>query len=322
MDEDQRFDVLLTEHGVAPLVRTEPTTMQLNLGKRCNQACRHCHVDAGPTRTEMMDSRTVNRVLELLQNSPSIDTVDITGGAPELHPAFENIVRSARMHGRHVMDRCNLTVLLEDGQEHTVDFLADHHVEVVASLPCYGPENVDHQRGSGVFNSSISGLRQLNARGYGLPDSGLILNLVYNPVGPFLPPDQYELEEAYKDRLNADFGIQFNQLFTITNMPIARFQRDLAKNGMLEGYLRLLNDSFNPVAVGQLMCKSLVSIGWEGQLYDCDFNQMLQLPIGAEEKTIWDIESLTDLSNHVITTGRHCMGCTAGAGSSCGGALQ
>jgi radical SAM/Cys-rich protein len=162
----------------------------------------------------------------------------------------------------------------------------------------------------------------LNARGYGLPDSGLILNLVYNPVGPFLPPDQYELEEAYKDRLNADFGIQFNQLFTITNMPIARFQRDLAKNGMLEGYLRLLNDSFNPVAVGQLMCKSLVSIGWEGQLYDCDFNQMLQLPIGAEEKTIWDIESLTDLSNHVITTGRHCMGCTAGAGSSCGGALQ
>jgi radical SAM/Cys-rich protein len=322
MMDHHRFDALLNAHGVPPLIRTEPTTMQINLGKRCNQACRHCHVDAGPNRTEMMDNPTVTRVLELLQNSPSTHTVDITGGAPELHPAFERIVRTARSLGRHVMDRCNLTVLQERGQEHTAGFLADHKVEVVASLPCYGPKNVNQQRGSGVFQSSIAGLQQLNAYGYGKSGSELVLNLVYNPTGPFLPPDQHDLEDAYKKRLAADFGIHFNRLFTITNMPIARFQKDLQKNGLLENYLRLLSDSFNPMAVDNLMCKNLVSIGWEGHLYDCDFNQMLKMPAGNQRKTIWDIESLADLTQHSITTGPHCMGCTAGAGSSCGGALQ
>lgn len=320
--QHREFDALLTEYGVGPLMRAQPTTMQINLGKRCNQACRHCHVDAGPTRTEMMDHQTVRRVLELLQCSESIDTVDITGGAPELHPAFKNIVLSARRLGRQVMDRCNLTVLSEEGQENTATFLADNQVHVIASLPCYGPENVDQQRGSGVFNASITGLQQLNSCGYGQPETGLILNLVYNPAGPSLPPNQQTLENVYKERLASDFGIQFNQLFTLTNMPIARFRRDLSKKGLLDGYLGLLSDSFNPAAVNHLMCRDLVSIDWEGRLYDCDFNQMLQMPPTSAGKTIWDIETLGELSGQRVTTGSHCLGCTAGAGSSCGGSLQ
>ena len=317
------FEQLLADNGLNALSRpTKPTTLQVNLGKRCNQACRHCHVDAGPTRTEAMSLRTMDRVLWLLERSPRIHTLDITGGAPELHPHFRHLVAEARGLGRHVMDRCNLTVLGETGQEDTADFLAAHQVEVVASLPCYGPDNVNQQRGTDVFAASIRSLQTLNALGYGQSDRGLKLNLVYNPLGDSLPPDQAGLEHAYTERLQEDFGIQFNHLFTITNMPIARFKEDLSRSGKLPGYMGLLKDKFNPASVQRVMCRDLVSVSYDGGLYDCDFNQMLDLPIGAAQQSIWDVESFNHLSNAKIATGDHCLGCTAGTGSSCGGALQ
>ena len=316
------FEQAITDNGLTALSRPTPTTLQVNLGKHCNQTCRHCHVDAGPARTEAMSLPTMNRVLQVLEHSPAIHTLDITGGAPELHPHFRFLVTRARALGRHVMDRCNLTVLGETGQEDTTAFLAEHQVEVVASLPCYGPDNVNQQRGSGVFAASIQALQTLNALGYGSPGTGRTLNLVYNPLGASLPPEQAGLEAAYRERLHEDFGIRFNHLYTITNMPIARFKADLSRSGGLTKYMSLLRDKFNPASVQHVMCRDLVSVSYGGGLYDCDFNQMLEIPIGAPKQSIWDVESFDELSKTVIGTGDHCLGCTAGAGSSCGGALQ
>jgi len=316
------FDSMLVRHGVGPLRRAAVTTLQVNVGKRCNQACHHCHVEAGPTRTEIMGEAVATRVLELLAASPDVAIVDLTGGAPELNPHFRRLVREAGRLGRHVIDRCNLTVLLEPGMEDLPEFLATHAVEVTASLPCYGPENVEKQRGRGVFDKSIAALRRLNALGYGRPDSALVLNLVYNPVGAFLPPPQAELEARYKDELLGAFGIEFHRLFTLTNMPIKRFAEFLARQGQEEAYASLLVNHFNPATVPGLMCRSLVSVGWDGSLYDCDFNQMLEMPLGAGVPTIWELDALDALARRPVATGSHCFGCTAGAGSSCGGTLQ
>lgn len=318
------FDRTLEDHGLAPLCRTETTWLQINVGKRCNQACTHCHVEAGPKRTEVMTADTASRVLELLEATPSIELVDITGGAPELNPNFRALVRESRRLGKQVIDRCNLTVLLEPGQEDTAQFLADHRVTVTASLPCYSLANVDAQRGKGVFDASIEGLRVLNRLGYGRPDSGLVLDLVYNPGGAFLPPPQARLEADYKRELRDRFGIVFNRLLTITNMPIRRFAHQLDRDGKREEYMQLLRDNFNPATVGDLMCRSLVSVGWDGRLYDCDFNQMLDLELGGarDTPTIWDMTDLSGLAGDPVAVGAHCLGCTAGAGSSCGGALD
>ena len=307
------------------LTRKTLEVFQVNVGKLCNQACLHCHVEAGPKRTEIMDKRTVDRVLELLSTTPSIHTVDITGGAPELNPHFRYFVSELRGMKREepiaIIDRCNLTALFEKGQETTAQFLCDERVQVVASLPCYSKENVDKQRGNGVFDKSIRALKLLNELGYGKSNSGLQLHLVYNPLGAFLPPEQMELEKDYKEELKNLFGIEFNRLYTITNMPIKRFLRDLERAGKLQEYMDLLVSSFNTHAALGVMCRSLVSVGWDGQLYDCDFNQMLEIPLAWKKRTIWDIERLDELTRESIALGNHCYGCTAGAGSSCGGAL-
>jgi radical SAM/Cys-rich protein len=310
----------LDESGLG-LARVPVETLQVNLGKRCNQACTHCHVEAGPSRTEVMSRRDVDRVLALLEGSPATATVDITGGAPELHPEFRRLVAEARRLDRRVLDRCNLTVLVEPGQEGTAAFLAASGVEIVASMPCYTRENVDKQRGKGVFDKSIAALERLNALGYGVEGSDLILSLVYNPGGAFLPPAQGKLQADYQERLGDDFGIAFTNLLTMTNMPIARFRHQLVRDGKLDEYMDLLVQNFNPTAVDGVMCKTLVSIGWDGRLYDCDFNQMLDLPAGGRPRTIWDIDSLAALDGDEIALDDHCYGCTAGAGSSCGGAL-
>ncbi len=315
------FDAALAAHGLSPLVRGPVTTLQVNVGKLCNQACHHCHVDAGPKRTEVMSRRVAERTIELLAASPSVELVDITGGAPELCPSFRFLVEESRRLGRRVIDRCNLTILFEPGQEDLAEFLARNEVAVVASLPCYVEENVDKQRGRGVFKKSVDALRRLNALGYGRPGSPLELDLVYNPIGAYLPPAQAELEAEYKEELRARFGIEFDKLFTITNMPIKRFADFLFRNGEYEAYMSLLVSHFNPDTVPGLMCRSLVSVGWEGQLYDCDFNQMLEMPLGAGPRTIFDVGSLEELGGARIATGAHCFGCTAGAGSSCAGAI-
>ncbi len=320
------LDALLARHHLAPLRRGRLSTLQVNLGKVCNQACHHCHVDAGPKRTESMDRRTAERVMGLLAASPQVETVDLTGGAPELNSSFRWIVEAARHSGHTVLDRCNLTVLLEPGQEDLAAFLAAHQVHVIASLPCYLEENVDRQRGRGVFEKSIEALRRLNALGYGRPGSGLKLDLVYNPQGPSLPPPQTALESQYKDQLRRRFGIEFNNLLALANMPIERFARSLDREGRRGSYLSFLADHFNPETAGHVMCRTLASVGWDGQIYDCDFNQMLGLPVGREagtaRRTIWDVETLKELEDQPITTGPHCLGCTAGAGSGCSGALR
>ncbi len=316
------FDGLLADRGLAPLARTVASTLQINLGKRCNQACLHCHVEAGPRRTEVMEDAVVDRVLAVLAASPSVTTVDLTGGAPELHPRFVEIVRRARAMGRGLIDRCNLTVLLEPGMEDLPELLAAHDVRVVASLPCYSASNVDAQRGEGVFEASLRALARLNAIGYGQPGSARILDLVYNPSGPFLPPAQAALEATYRAELRARFGVEFHRLLTITNIPIRRFAHALARDGQLEGYLQLLAARFNEATVESVMCRSLVSVAWDGRLHDCDFNQMLEIRLGARAATIWDLESLDALTGARIATEGHCQGCTAGAGSSCGGALE
>jgi radical SAM/Cys-rich protein len=316
------FDGVLAEHGLGSLRRASTVTLQVNVGKRCNQACHHCHVDAGPKRTEIMNDATAARVLELLARNPQLAVLDVTGGAPELAGCFRELVAAARRLGRRVIDRHNLTVLFEDGQEDLALFLARQRVEVVASLPCYHEENVDAQRGAGVFAKSITALRTLNALGYGRPESRLRLDLVYNPVGAFLPPQQAQLEAEYRERLGERFGISFHHLLTITNMPISRFATQLARTGEAERYMSLLVNHFNPATVPGLMCRELVSVGWDGRLYDCDFNQMLELPIGAPRAaTIWDVDDLAALDGAAVTTGRHCFGCTAGAGSGCGGTI-
>jgi radical SAM/Cys-rich protein len=316
------FASVLAAHGQAPLRRRPVETLQVNVGKWCNQACHHCHVEAGPKRPERMDERVAARVLALVEANPSIATVDVTGGAPELNPNFRRLVRGARRLGRQVIDRCNLTILSEPGQEDLADFLAAERVAVTASLPCYTAENVERQRGHGVFDRSIRALERLNARGYGRPGTGLRLDLVYNPVGAFLPPAQAELEARYREELGHAFGIVFDRLFTITNMPIKRFAEMLARDGAAEAYAGLLVNHFNPATVDGLMCRTLLSIGWDGHLYDCDFNQMLELPLpGRGPRTVWDVDDLGTLNGLPIATAEHCFGCTAGAGSSCGGAL-
>ena len=315
------FDVHLAGAGLAPLARERVTTLQLNIGKRCNLACRHCHVESGPERREMMDRAGAERVLELLARNPSVETLDITGGAPELNEHFRFVVEGARRLARRVIDRCNLTVFYEDGQHDTPDFLAEHGVEIVASLPCYTRDNVDQQRGRGVFDKCIAALQRLNALGYGVHDPEHVLDLVYNPIGHHLPPPQQELEQRYRHELRELFDISFDRLLTITNMPIKRFAQDLHRSGDYEAYLALLVNHFNPATIPELMCRRLVSIGHDGRIYDCDFNQMLDLDMPGPERTIWELADLSALDGRAIRTGPHCFGCTAGAGSSCGGSL-
>lgn len=318
------FEQALKENECEVLARVEVKTLQINVGKFCNQACHHCHVEAGPKRTETMAPEVAERVLSVLAASPLITTVDITGGAPELNPNFHWIVSKARKLGPHIIDRCNLTVLFELGKEHLAECLADNEVEIIASLPCYTAANVDRQRGRGVFEKSIHALQLLNQLGYGLPGSKLNLNLVHNPLGASLPPAQEKLEADYKRQLQEKFGIQFHHLYTLTNMPIRRFAAYLQQSQKFEPYMSLLVNHFNPATVGQLMCRSLASVGWDGKLYDCDFNQMLDIQMEGprEPLTIWSFNSFTGLAGRRIATGSHCFGCTAGAGSSCTGSLQ
>lgn len=314
------FEDTLRLHDVR-LCRETLKTLQINVGKLCNQACAHCHVDAGPGRTEIMAEETADRVISLLAATPSIERIDFTGGAPELNPVFRSMVTRSRSLGRRVTDRCNLTILLVKGQEDLAAFFRDNSVEIIASLPCYSRENVDKQRGKGVFAKSITALRMLNSLGYGLAGSGLRLDLVYNPAGAFLPSSQEGLEKQYRKELQEKFGIEFNHLYTMTNMPIRRWKEYLERAGQMERYRELLISAFNPQTVDSLMCRTLVSVGWDGRLYDCDFNQMLEIPIGGRHKSLWDIESFEEFNHGCIATGAHCFGCTAGAGSSCGGAL-
>ena len=301
--------------------RQKVEILQINIGRLCNQACHHCHVEAGPKRTENMEGKTVERVIEILRECKTIHTVDITGGAPELNPHFRDLVVAARDMGKKIIDRCNLTVLFEPGQEETALFLQKNQVHVIASLPCYSKDNVEKQRGRGVFDISVEALRLLNSLGYGKEGTGLELDLVYNPAGPFLPPAQKKLERDYKVELKELFGIEFNRLYTITNMPIKRFLNDLRRADKLEAYMELLANSFNPKAAMGIMCRNLVSVAWNGELFDCDFNQMLELPLGAGRKTVWDVSSFDEFNGQKITFANHCYACTAGAGSSCGGAL-
>lgn len=310
-----RFDRLLQQHALE-LRRTRLVTLQINVGRRCNQACRHCHVDAAPWRTEMMNATTARRICDWIdRHQPQV--VDITGGAPELSEHFRLFVETGRNNGARVIDRNNLTILSETGFEDLPDFLARHDVEIIASLPCYSAENVNRQRGNGVFQKSIAGLRLLNTAGYGTDHS---LHLVYNPLGARLPGPQTELEADYKEALQRDFGIIFNRLLTITNQPIARFAEDLRQQGAWDDYLELLANSFNPDTIPGLMCRDTISVGLHGEIYDCDFNQMLDLHPEAEPTFLWDVEP-TVLDNLRVRTGEHCLACTAGAGSSCTGAL-
>jgi radical SAM/Cys-rich protein len=305
-----------------PLRRRAVETLQINLGYRCNQSCLHCHVNAGPTRKEEMSAATVDAVLAYLRNS-AVSTLDVTGGAPELHPRFRFLVGEARRLGVHVIDRCNLTILEEPGHGDLADFLAGQKVEIVASLPCYLEDNVDRQRGAGVFDKSIRALRRLNALGYGRDDSGLTLSLVYNPQGAVLPPPQALLEEDYRRRLGDQHGVFFNRLLTLANMPIQRFGSTLISKGQFDDYLQLLRSAHRDENLDGVMCRSLVSVDWQGYLYDCDFNQMLGLPLrlnGTPRLSIHDLEG-KNLTNNPIAVAGHCYGCTAGQGSSCGGAL-
>ena len=313
------FNATLARHGLSAIRRESVRTIQVNVGKLCNQACHHCHVDAGPRRTEIMTRATAERVIEILAASPAVTTLDITGGAPELNPNFTMLVERARALGRIVIVRCNLTVTLEPAMEWLVDFYWRSRVELICSLPCYTAENVDQQRGIGVFEKSIVALRQLNAVGFGRGE--MRLDLVYNPLGASLPPPQAELEAQYRSELASNFGVTFDRLLTITNMPIARFAHQLAATGDHANYMSLLVNHFNPSTVDALMCRSLVSIGWDGKLYDCDFNQMLKIPLGGADRTIWNIADVAALTGKRIATASHCFGCTAGAGSSCSGAI-
>ena len=298
------------------LARAQVEVLQLNIGKKCNQTCAHCHVNAGPARRELMTRQTMERILDWLAPT-EVPVVDITGGAPELNPDFRFLVEATRAQDRRVMDRCNLTILFEPGQDDLAPFLAANEVEIVASMPCYSVENVDAQRGDGVFDLSIKGLQKLNELGYGR-DPKLQLNLVYNPGGAFLPPAQAALEEDYKRELKQHFGIEFNHLFALANLPIARFATHLQRENQLNEYMDLLATNFNPATVNNLMCRSTINVGWRGEVYDCDFNGMLNL--SWDEPFLWDVD-LSRVEGREIATGKHCFGCTAGAGSSCGGAV-
>ena len=314
---------LLMVSNFPALKRSQLQVLQVNLGYTCNLSCTHCHVNAGPKRTEQMSREHIDVVIEVLKQH-KVETLDLTGGAPEMMPHFRYLVKAARALGVTVIDRCNLTILQEPGQEDLAQFLAEHQVEVVASLPCYSEDNVDAQRGKGVFESSIEGLKKLNALGYGIDESDLSLNLVYNPGGAFLPPGQVELEAAYKEKLALDHGIHFNSLFTITNMPISRFGAVLLAQGEFHDYMNLLKDNYSAENLNGVMCRNTVSVDWQGDLYDCDFNQMLEMPLqDATQKKLHLTDLLDrDLNGLAIKVADHCYGCTAGQGSSCGGALD
>lgn len=324
------FGQFLKQRGLA-LERAPTDTLQLNIGLYCNQACNHCHVESSPKRTqEMMNRETADRCLDFLRRSSSIRTLDLTGGAPELNTQFRHLVTEATPLGVSIIDRCNLTVLEEPGQEDLAAFLANHQVKVVASMPCYEEENVKRQRGSSVYHRSIAGLKKVNAAGYGQEGSGLHLTLVYNPVGAFLPPAQPPLQAKYKEELMARFGIKFNDLICITNMPIKRFADHLYRRGELEKYMQLLVQSFNPGAVEGLMCRTHLSVGWDGKVYDCDFNQQLDMTMSGGKRggreggmTIFDVQDAQALleMKRPIMMDTHCFGCTAGEGSSCGGTI-
>jgi len=314
---------LLKESDFPAIRRGKLETLQVNLGYLCNQSCLHCHVNAGPRRTEIMPKDIVQQVLDFLAHR-AIKTLDLTGGAPEMNPHFCDLVSQARSMGVRVIDRCNLTILEEDGYEDTSAFLAEHGVEVVASLPCYLGSNVDAQRGNGVFDKSIRALQRLNKLGYGMDGSALSLTLVYNPQGPVLPPAQQELEAAYKRELHLRFGIAFNHLFTITNMPIKRFGSTLISRGEFASYMQLLKEAYSEENLRDVMCRSLISVDWQGFVYDCDFNQMLDLPMQDADGTRTHLSDLMqqDMIGREIIVMDHCYGCTAGQGSSCGGALE
>lgn len=313
---------LLANSDFPAIFRKPLEILQVNLGYLCNLSCIHCHVNAGPKRTEMMSLETLDQVLALAQ-AAHIHTLDLTGGAPEMHPHFHYLVKTARNLGIKVIDRCNLTILEDQRYVDLAEFLAEQQVEITASLPCYLEENVDKQRGKGVFKDSLAALQRLNRLGYGQPDSLLQLNLVFNPQDAVLPPDQQTLEQAYKQHLLQHYGIVFNKLYTIVNMPIKRFGSMLVSQGRFDGYLNLLRSSFREDNLAQLMCLNTLSIDWQGFVYDCDFNQMLSLPLGATTKSPVHIADLTleALNGAAIATAAHCYGCTAGQGSSCGGAL-
>lgn len=314
----------LTEHALA-LRHAKTEILQINVGKLCNLTCIHCHVNAGPKRKEIMTRATIDQLIDWLAKT-DILTVDLTGGAPEMIPDFKYLVErlKALTPPRHIIDRCNLTILLEPGYEDYANFLAQHQIEIIASMPCYSPANVNAQRGNGVFDASIKALQLLNSLGYGI-ESELPLHLVYNPNGAFLPGPQEELEADYKRELKDHFGIVFHKLYTITNLPIARFASYLKNNNLLGDYMALLNDAFNPATVNGLMCRNTINVSWQGEVFDCDFNQMLKMQWSrdggsGEGLHLWDVDP-TRVESREILTGDHCFGCTAGAGSSCGGAL-
>jgi radical SAM/Cys-rich protein len=303
------------------IYRNSLDTLQVNLGYKCNQSCIHCHVNAGPTRKEMMARESIDLIVQVLKKR-NIRTLDLTGGAPELHDDFRYLVEQATGLGVHVIDRCNLTILFEEKQEGLAKFLAKNRVEVVASLPCYSSSDVDKQRGKGVFSKSIAGLQQLNALGYGKQNNTLLLNLVYNPQGATLPGSQSLLEEEYKRELAENFGVEFNQLYTITNMPINRFGSMLVSKGQFDGYMRLLKDNYQVENLEGLMCKSQVSVDWQGFLYDCDFNQQLGLNLAGDSRRHLRDLLIGDMDGKSISIADHCFACTAGQGSSCGGEIN
>jgi radical SAM/Cys-rich protein len=315
------FSRKLAEHAL-PLRHTKTEVLQINVGKLCNLTCIHCHVNAGPKRKEIMTRATIDQLIDWLAKT-DIPTVDLTGGAPEMIPDFKYLVErlKALTPPRHIIDRCNLTILLEPGYEDYAGFLARHEIEIIASMPCYSPENVNAQRGNGVFDASIKALQLLNSLGYGR-EPRLPLHLVYNPNGAFLPGPQEELAADYERELKEHFGIVFNKLYTITNLPIARFASYLKNNNLLGDYMALLNDAFNPATVNGLMCRNTINVSWQGEVFDCDFNQMLKMQWQESGRGLhlWDVDP-TQVENREIATGDHCFGCTAGAGSSCGGAL-
>ena len=314
------FARVLKQHGFKSLTRDQLLDLQINVGKLCNQACTHCHVDAGPKRTEIMTWDTMSQIIGWARKN-EIKSVDITGGAPELNPNFRRFVTALRKLDIKVISRCNLTVLFEPRQVDLAQWYADNRIKLICSLPCYTADNTDKQRGKGVFEKSIDALQQLNSVGYGV-NPELNLDLVYNPGGAYLPPDQQQLESDYKQKLHDDFGIVFNQLFALANLPVSRFEHSLTRDGEFDDYMQLLLDNFNPKTVDSVMCKTLISIDWTGKVYDCDFNQMLELPLSdSKDVYLWQLR-LEDLLEKKIATRYHCFGCTAGAGSSCGGALS
>ena len=313
---------LLKQTAFPAIRRDRLQTLQVNLGYRCNQACLHCHVNAGPTRREVMTDDTIDAVIDYLSDV-GLASLDITGGAPELNPGFRRLVRAAREMGMHVIDRCNLTVLLEPGQEETAEFLADNKVEIVASLPCYLKGNVESQRGEGVYDASIRVLQQLNALGYGEDGRGLELKLMYNPQGPDLPPPQAALERDYRKYLLDAFGIRFSSLLTLANMPIKRFGSMLVSTGRFDDYMQLLRSAHRDENLEQVMCRTLVSVDWQGYVYDCDFNQMLGMPAAFNGGSRIHLSELADrdITGSEIAVASHCYGCTAGQGSGCSGAF-